>query len=81
MFQLETLAIDDTLVVDLRALGGLSKLVAAPDRGGLTFMSCAAADADLKIAKIAEIEDAKERAAALFRERLINGFGFAGIAA
>ncbi len=63
---LTTLWLSGTQVSDLRPLRGLQQLVKAPYFDGLTFKDCAAARADAEIARIAEIEDASERARALF---------------
>lgn len=53
-------------VLDLRPLLPLEQLAENPSGPGLTFENCAAARTDPKIAEIAEIADAKERAETLF---------------
>ncbi|MCG7573028.1 hypothetical protein MHM39_05570 [Phaeobacter sp. CNT1-3] len=53
-------------VLDLRPLLPLEQLAENPSGRGLTFENCAATRTDPKIAQIAEISDAKERAIALF---------------
>ncbi|NBD30304.1 MAG: hypothetical protein GVY31_09745, partial [Alphaproteobacteria bacterium] len=60
------LGLDNTPVDDLRPIRGLRQLVENPSIVGLTFKNCAAAEADPKIAEIAEIEDNSARARALF---------------
>ena len=62
---LHQLLLNSTQVLDLRPLQGLRRLVTAPDLGGLSFRGIPAT-ADPRIAKIAEIEDDKARATALF---------------
>jgi len=62
---LQALWLDGTQVLDLRPLRRLGRLADAPGAGGLTFRGIPAT-ADPKIAGIAEIEDHKARAKALF---------------
>jgi hypothetical protein len=62
---LGTLRLGNTQVQDVRPLRGLRKLADDPEFVGLTFRGISAA-ADPRIAEIAAIGDAKERAAALF---------------
>jgi Leucine-rich repeat (LRR) protein len=62
---LQNLWLDHTQVLDLRPLRGLHQLASRPIFGGLNFQGIPAT-ADPKIAEIAEIEDPKVRAKALF---------------
>ncbi|MEM6309576.1 MAG: leucine-rich repeat domain-containing protein [Pseudomonadota bacterium] len=60
------LDLDNALVSDLRPLSGLTRLVDEPNFGGLGFQGCRATEIDARINEISEIEDARERARALF---------------
>ncbi len=72
--EVTTLSLDGASVVDLRPIRNMSSLVEGPPKSsfmrrgwqGLTFKNSAAARADPRIAKIAEIEDNAERARTLF---------------
>ena len=63
MTGIEGLYLNNTQISDLRGLRGFTKLAEAPEFGGLQFENCAAALADPRIAELAAIEDAKNRAA------------------
>ncbi|MDJ0628786.1 MAG: leucine-rich repeat domain-containing protein [Rhodobacter sp.] len=64
--KLRNLTIKETQVADLRPIRALRHLVDAPGPDGITFEGCTAAKSDPRLAKIAEIEDNKERASQLF---------------
>ena len=60
------LELSDTLVSDLSPILPLTQLADAPELGGLAFRNTAAAQADPRIAEIAEIKDNAKRAIGLF---------------
>ena len=66
LLEMAALWLDDCAVSDLRPIRAMEKLVSEPFPGGLSFSGCAATKLDGRIAEIAKMKDASERAKALF---------------